>query len=76
MKLSDFSFAVPAKKSATHESASISGSGPLTADGMQAGGEFASLEHLFRSIADARPETQALTGGGPGLSFRELDVFS
>ena len=76
MKLSDFSFATPEKKSARPESASISCSGPHTASATQAGGEFASLEHLFRSIADARPEAEALTGGGPGLTFRELDVLS
>lgn len=76
MKLSDFSFATPAKKSARPESAGISGFGPQTASAAQVGQEFASLEHLFRSIADARPEAQALTGGGPGLTFRELDVLS
>ncbi|WP_411331020.1 alpha/beta fold hydrolase [Desulfovibrio desulfuricans] len=76
MKLSDFSFATPEKKSARPESASISCSGPHTASATQAGGEFASLEHLFRSIADARPEAEALTGGGPGLTFSELDVLS
>ena len=66
MKVSDFSFAAPAKTSARPESASA----------MQAGQEFTSLEHLFRSIADTRPEAAALTGGGPGLTFRELDVLS
>lgn len=76
MKLSDFSFAAPAKKSARPESASIASSGPQTAGIMQAGQEFASLEHLFRSIAGAKPEAEALTGGGSGLTFRELDVLS
>ena len=76
MKLSDFSFAAPAKNSARPESAGISGSGPQTAGTTQAEQDFVSLEHLFRSIADARPEVQALTGGGLGLTFRELDVLS
>ena len=76
MKLSDFSFAAPAKNSARPESAGISGSGPQTAGTTQAEQDFVSLEHLFRSIADARPEAQALTGGGLGLTFRELDVLS
>ncbi|MCG4878234.1 hypothetical protein L0N00_17535, partial [Eggerthella lenta] len=66
MKLSDFSFAAPAKNSARPESAGISGSGPQTAGTTQAEQDFVSLEHLFRSIADARPEVQALTGGGLG----------
>lgn len=76
MKLSDFSFAGPAKKSARPESAKICGSSLQTSDARQAGQEFASLEQLLRSIVDARPEAEALTGGGTGLTFRELDVLS
>lgn len=76
MKLADFSFAAPAKKPATPPSAGVAGSSAQAAAAVRAGQEFAGLEQLFRGIADARPEAEALAGGGLSLTFRDLDMLS
>ena len=71
MKLSDFSFAAPDKKtaSATAVDAGRSGATPAI-DG------FAALEDLFRSIVAGNADAEALAGGGDSLSFARLDELS
>lgn len=76
MKLSDFSFAAPAKKPDEQGSASSTSVSPETVVSRCAEQEFASLEHLFRSIVDRNPDAEALTGGGNRLTFRDLDELS
>jgi Non-ribosomal peptide synthetase modules and related proteins len=66
MKLSDFSFTAPDKKTAS----------AAPAETRQAETEHASLESLFRSLAAENADAEALAGGGCTLSFGELDVLS